>query len=596
MNDRTGIAGRVRDWLFSLPRAALVVGALAAAALFVTASLYAYRTYDYIQHDNEFCLSCHLMVDPFERFARSAHRELGCKACHQPTIITRSQMALTQIIENPDTLETHAEVPNIRCAECHVEGNPEEWTLVASSAGHRVHLESDDPDLEGLQCVQCHSSSLHEFAAADKTCGQAGCHTDIRVQLGKMGNLAIHCAACHAFSAPVSDTAGVVTAELALRPTQNECFSCHAMRTVVEMPADDPHDGVCSSCHNPHEQAMPAQAVESCATSGCHARPDTITPFHRGLAPGIMENCTACHEAHDFRAPGTDCIDCHKDIDESGTDPSPMRPGRMRVGMSLPGLRSSPSLATGNRGVRSPNVHPARSGPRLSASRPPATTPRSARSRAAPARAPQEPARARFRHANHRGVTCLECHSTDDTHGALRVVTLRSCQTCHHSPRFTQGPQGCARCHDPADIAANPIARSQTLRFRNGNRYTRSLPFDHALHGARACTECHTEPVTLAAQDLACTNCHTEHHDLDNNCTACHEKPPATAHNMRSHVSCDGAGCHREAPVDAAARSRNLCLSCHQDLADHRPGQTCVDCHPLLPPAARGASREDAVR
>src|SRR5690606_19028285 len=125
-------------------------------------------------------------VDPYERFAQSEHRGLGCKACHQPTMAVRTKMALTQIIQNPDELRTHAEVPNERCEECHVKGNPEEWTLIANSAGHRVHFESDNKALEGLKCVECHSTSVHEFAATDKTCSQGGCHENVSIQLGRM--------------------------------------------------------------------------------------------------------------------------------------------------------------------------------------------------------------------------------------------------------------------------------------------------------------------------------------------------------------------------------------------------------------------------
>ena len=90
-------------------------------------AFYGYRLYDYIEHDNEFCLSCHLMADPYERFARSGHRDLGCKSCHKPTFVGRSRMALTQIIKNPDELEEHATVENSKCEACHVKGDPDKW-------------------------------------------------------------------------------------------------------------------------------------------------------------------------------------------------------------------------------------------------------------------------------------------------------------------------------------------------------------------------------------------------------------------------------------------------------------------------------------
>ena len=173
------LPGRIWRRLLGLPRTAIAVIALSLLAVLGAGAYYGYRMYDYIEHDNEFCLTCHLMSEPYERFAKSAHRDLGCKSCHKPTLAGRSKMALTQIIENPDELEEHASVPDSKCEACHVKGDPEKWAQIASTAGHRVHLESKDSSLQGLQCVNCHSSSVHEFAATDKTCGQSGCHENV---------------------------------------------------------------------------------------------------------------------------------------------------------------------------------------------------------------------------------------------------------------------------------------------------------------------------------------------------------------------------------------------------------------------------------
>ena len=71
-------------------------------------------------------------------------------------------------------ISVHADVPNRTCAECHIEGDPERWRVIANSVGHRVHLESSE--LDGLQCVECHATSIHEFAPIDQTCAQSGCH------------------------------------------------------------------------------------------------------------------------------------------------------------------------------------------------------------------------------------------------------------------------------------------------------------------------------------------------------------------------------------------------------------------------------------
>ena len=86
-------------WLQSLSTAWIAILVLAGTSIFVAGSVTAYRTYDYIEHDNDFCMSCHLMAEPFERFGQSAHRDLGCKACHcllytspSPRDRTRSRM------------------------------------------------------------------------------------------------------------------------------------------------------------------------------------------------------------------------------------------------------------------------------------------------------------------------------------------------------------------------------------------------------------------------------------------------------------------------------------------------------------------------
>ncbi|HEX6133209.1 MAG TPA: cytochrome c3 family protein, partial [Longimicrobiales bacterium] len=355
MNDsEPGVLQRLRRRIRRVPPLLLVVLGAVVAVLMVWGAVEAYRAYDYVQHDNDFCLSCHLMVEPYERFARSAHRELGCKACHRPTLVTRSTMALTQVLENPDTLEAHAEVPNDVCVECHVEGDPQSWRNVAATAGHRIHLESGDPALADLECVECHSTSVHEFAPSDRTCGQAGCHENQDIQLGGMGALTIHCATCHTFTEPVAEVAED-SVRLALQPQREECLSCHAMRTRLgdfPLEVDDPHGGMCGACHNPHAQAEPAEAFESCTT--CHTQPDTITPYHRGLAAGVLETCSRCHAAHTFHTEGRDCRSCHTDpanpanvTPASGSAPPAQRTSllhsavRVLVGLLLP----SPAFA-----------------------------------------------------------------------------------------------------------------------------------------------------------------------------------------------------------------------------------------------------------
>ncbi|MEJ2215824.1 MAG: hypothetical protein P8099_04325 [Gemmatimonadota bacterium] len=546
------IPDRLLRWFRRLPAIWLVLVAVVLVGGVGAAAAALYRTYNYVQHDNDFCLSCHLMAEPYSRFARSAHRGLGCKACHHPTFAVRSKMALTQILEQPKQLAVHAEVPNSRCAACHINGDPKKWEQIANTAGHRVHLESNDPSLRGLQCVKCHSSSLHEFAATDKTCGQAGCHSDIRIRLGKMANLTIHCATCHDFTRPVPAGASSDTALARLLPQRQQCLSCHAMRTMLaNFPPDDPHNGNCSACHNPHTQTTPRQAGNSCVI--CHSRPDTLTAFHRGLDPGVLENCIQCHKAHSFRVNGADCLLCHKNIYQDQPGGGQLPEGHQSVvhGVSLDGPAGMlPSLWQ-------------------------QTT------------MPQQVDSLRFKHSQHRGVQCLKCHSESSTHGGLKVTSIRDCRACHHTDAVTQT---CTDCHAKTTLDNRTFAVKQQLDLSTvSHPVERTLHFNHATHGNLACKTCHTGYLDLSASKLSCDQCHSAHHQSSRDCMACHPAPPTTAHTTMSvHVGCSGSGCHNPPPFKGLPHTRNVCLVCHQDKVDHRPGQNCVNCH-VLPPANGGS-------
>jgi nitrate/TMAO reductase-like tetraheme cytochrome c subunit len=558
-----------------LPTGARVVLGVAAVAVLAVASVFMYRTYDYVQHDNQFCLECHLMRDPFERFAQSAHRGLGCKACHRPNIIERSEMGLAQVVEQPDSIRVHAHVPNEICAECHIEGDPEEWRRVSATAGHRIHLESEDPALEGLNCVECHSSGVHQFTPTDQTCGQGGCHESTEIRLGEMADLTIHCATCHDFATPLEEDAPTETVASSLRPEAEQCLSCHQMRSMLaDLPPDEPHGAECGACHNPHEQATPREAVESCATGGCHAAPDTLTPYHQGLDAGVLENCLNCHEAHEFRihGGGEECLSCHQDIyDDAPTQrvsatPPARRPVRLASAGASPELvRLALAAHTGS----APDDPPA--GPAL--------------------RSSQDTVR--FWHGQHRGVECISCHSSEQSHGALTVTSIRDCRSCHHAEPATAR---CNSCHSTAEVRGLSASVQRTLDIRLGslNRPRRTLPFAHQVHDDLQCQECHTGGLALSAANVSCSGCHDDHHQPNRECMACHAEPAGSAHDVEVHVGCAGSGCHQAipAPVRDVPRTRDFCLVCHQDLTDHRPRENCESCHTL--PRPRSAMADPA--
>lgn len=572
------------------------------------AGLYMYRTYEFVQHDNQFCMSCHLMADPYERFARSAHRDLSCKACHRPTFAARTQMALEQVIEQPDTLATHAEVPNERCAECHIEGSPERWRVIRNTAGHQVHLESGEPELQGLQCVECHSTSLHEFAPTNRTCGQAGCHEGTSVRLGAMGDLTIHCVACHQFTEPVEaeqvasgrgdQAAGPLT------PVREDCLSCHQMRRMLaDLPADEPHDARCGVCHDPHQQETPEEAATTCTNSGCHTRVDTVSNFHH-QRPGIrLDDCTECHRAHQFRVDEENCLGCHEDIFER--DRAPARATSTAASDAREPDPAAPTRArsrAGSGGAAAGRMPPSR-GPSTSfLALPPrsADEARSAVPKARPlgpdrtgARAPggptgQGPPRdtTRFRHDDHSDIRCQTCHET----GQPTVTTdPRWCRDCHHTGRRSAS---CQSCHRPGELRGRRFDTPRTLRFSvSDDSTTRTLPFRHEPHTELECSRCHTGRPALGAADAPCSECHAEHHEPEAACTACHRPAAEGAHPREdAHLTCTGSGCHEPAPFQEVPRTRNACLSCHREMADHRPGRDCAECHVLPAPHQQEAT------
>ena len=512
------------------------------AVLLVAGTALGWQTWSYMHHDNDFCMSCHVMDVPFERFTTSEHAELQCHDCHRQSVAASVRQIYLWVAERPEEIGPHAPVPNRICAECHIVQDPDStWQRISATAGHRVHLESDS--LAELMCVNCHGVEVHRFVPVDQTCGQSGCHSSEKTQivLGSMaGQTGFHCVTCHEFTAPVPEHAARDTARAALVPAEQQCLSCHGMEKVVTglVSGEEPHGAVCGICHNPHTQESPEIAAETCAAGDCHARADTLTPFHRGLRAGVLETCETCHEAHVFVVEGEECTACHAGI---------ARGRRSGEQASRP---STPVLLTLYIDLRAGGSWP---------------------------QPGQQPGQQGFDHLRHGQLQCTDCHSVSDAHGTLTVRTARDCQSCHHAPQVVQG--GCQRCHGPEEIE---VAREISLPMRfeaSGISRTRTAAFDHDAHQAIACAACHGEPVTLAT-NVTCESCHEDHHRPTAQCSDCHGEPPPDAHTLAVHTEgCTGSGCHPDATYGRLTAGRETCLACHWDLAEHEPGQACARCH-----------------
>jgi len=314
--------------------AAAIMGSLA----LVFVSILGYRQYRFMMHDNQFCLSCHLMADPYARFERSAHNQLSCHSCHPVSTGALWQVYATVFLR-PTEVTKHAHVPNEVCGACHIKGDPARWRIVANTAGHRLHLQSTLPALRGIQCVDCHGASLHEFKPNQQICLQAGCHSYAHIRLGRMADRDIYCTTCHAFTAE-APTIAVDSLGHPMSPKAEQCLSCHEMQQMLSRMEfmHDPHKGECGDCHNPHEQRHGAEAVRSCDKAGCHTT-WRESPFHIGV-PNPTE-CTRCHIPHSWKVEGKNCLRCHTNIGDPTRPTGPShraeRPSRSHTDQPVSG-------------------------------------------------------------------------------------------------------------------------------------------------------------------------------------------------------------------------------------------------------------------
>lgn len=527
---------RLRAWIGSQSRGGKIALGTAAALVLLTAATFGAVSWNYMQHDNDFCSGCHVMAPSFGRFQTSEHKDLSCHDCHQQSLYASARQLYLWVLDRPEEIGPHAKVPTERCAECHIQEQPDSvWQRISATAGHRIHLESDSAALRDVQCVTCHGVTVHAFAPADSTCGQSGCHSRTEMRLaGMRGQTALHCTLCHQFTAPVSEQTALDTSRSLLVPRETQCLGCHEMRQQLADfdPEAEPHDAVCGTCHNPHEQESPEAAFETCATSGCHARADTITPFHRGLRAGVLENCAQCHEAHTWHVESDQCLTCHRGILED-------RPQtRSRAGASI----DAPSAPFG---FVMRLVQATQPTPNLDIS-----------------------------HRVHREVECTACHRSGERHGQLILRTERDCQSCHHSP---ERASSCAQCHQESELRTPhelPVRFAVSVRRE---AQTRDVPFRHSWHTDVQCTTCHGEPLTLAVT-RDCASCHQEHHVADAECRLCHA-PVKSDHTRQAHLGCAGSGCHSTREPVSLQETRNVCLTCHGDMVNHRPGRECAVCH-----------------
>jgi hypothetical protein len=581
----------VGTWLVARARGAKIamVAAVGSVLLLMVGS--GVKAYDYVMHDNDFCSGCHIFVPSGQVFVRpdtgtyllvnkleGKHDTLSCHSCHPFELKTQSKELFYWIIERPDRIPPHAKVPRHVCEGCHVQGEAKKtWARIASTAGHRTHLESDSSALKDVACLTCHARTAHQFQPADTTCAQKGCHLtdDVRIKLGRMAarfqpanrqplpnEENLYCNSCHQFTAEAQfvsrdSASGILT------PGARQCFGCHEMRQLLVSfdPGKDPHRGSCGMCHNPHTDVKPKDALKSCADAQCHAAWRDVA-FHVGAAHRkVAARCETCHVPHAARVDASDCVGCHESVRKSSGKLRPPLPFDTTKALQQSFRIIEPGRSRG-RGGGPPLDDPP--GQRSERSIAPADT---------------------FSHTRHRRLTCITCHTTTSPTRRLTFEPPRGCQICHHQrPASSE----CATCHQSSDLS-QPELVTVAVSVPHQAPRSRQVPFEHEQHRQLACIKCHTTRVSLVPEPPAatCVACHEDHHAARRECATCHRTAEifkAHAPPIDAHQACDR--CHTERTVERLEPTRSFCLACHGSETDHHAEQECAVCHLQASPEA----------
>lgn len=581
-----------------------------AAVMLIGAGGVGYAGNHYMEHDNDFCVGCHVMGGAWNAFQKSEHRKLQCHSCHRQSMLVSAIQLVNWVAEKPQDIPKHAKVPTAVCSECHVQSKSDSgWKRIIATAGHRVHLKSDSSALKNVQCVTCHGQEVHRFKPVDKTCGQTGCHEskDTKIVLGSMaGQTSQHCTGCHTFTRVVPENISIDSTRKYLRATgtAGSCFGCHEMTKKLkgfEAQNDKGHNGVCGTCHNPHKQTVPKQAYSSCTNAGCHTDLASKSKFHAGIPQHATNSCGECHKAHEWKAVGRECVDCHKNIfngtpgsekavKASNPSNSPPPAGASKSGTRSSSAGAEPTLlrpialahavsSRHTRGAVHSRIRVARrvawrrvrwQGNSTSASAKGAQT------------APPKDTPA-FSHKTHKVLACGGCHDQKNSHGTVTVKKAVDCATCHHA---ADRPVACQGCHTNKNGLEKNYAKTVTMKIADKAPSSRTLQFNHQNHRDLDCKGCHTNGVLLGVTK-DCASCHDNHHAPERACATCH-RTTKTLHDRSAHDGCAGSTCHTNAAVLALPTSRTTCLVCHADQATHKPKRECAECHAVTwTPVAR---------
>ncbi len=155
-------------------------------------------------------------------------------------------------------------------------------------------------------------------AAPEQGCVTSKCHQDM-LKSKNIHPAADPCETCHQSIMSPHPQKKTKTFKLS-QEVPGLCYQCHATFGALKHVHPPVKDGMCTTCHNPHDSAEPkllTQPMKSLCTS-CHADKAEYKFAHGPVAAG---DCTFCHNPHEANTArmlvkeGADlCFTCHADL------------------------------------------------------------------------------------------------------------------------------------------------------------------------------------------------------------------------------------------------------------------------------------------
>jgi len=250
-----------------------------------------FRYYKDTQENPQFCATCHLMQDSFQSWERSVHRDIICQRCHKMSMLEQNRLLITYVLTGYTSpqKEKHGRVaPWNSCKECHMQAVEQGSVSMRKSHGHARHV-----FMEGIECLECHDTDLHNFGPNEKACKR--CHEDKLVHGLGMEGLA--CLNCHSYGEDTTETV-----------SDSKCMECHKDIPRKGYPMAQMH---CFQCHKPHAKL---KFTNDDCLGNCHGNEARVGQHGEHLKRNL--GCLDCHKAHTWAVGKKEarglCNRCHR--------------------------------------------------------------------------------------------------------------------------------------------------------------------------------------------------------------------------------------------------------------------------------------------